>query len=161
MKTKLLLGLTACVLWVLTACNPSLPEGDKGFIGLVPFFDEGQGMQGVLPPQGWTDQAELIRESLPGTREDLVALVLDRTSLTGLPAPRGTYQGKALTWDLYTFEAQIQDAGPQTFRVDLALAEGDAAAHLVALISPPGAHEANAALYDTVFTHVLYALAPL
>jgi hypothetical protein len=45
--------------------------------------------------------------------------------------------------------------------VDLALTEDGERAYLVALATLPDDYNAHAPLYDTVFTHVVYALAPL
>jgi hypothetical protein len=160
MKKNLLLGILASALLVVMGCTVSLPEGDSGSILLTPFVDEEIGIQGVAPQQGWTDQAELIQYSLPGSIDDAIALVLDQTSLTELPEPVGSYKGKALTWDLYTFETQSKDVGPQTLHADLALAEDESAAYLVALAVLPDAYDASSALYETVFTHMVYALAP-
>jgi hypothetical protein len=150
MKKNLLLGILASALLVVMGCTVSLPEGDSGSILLTPFVDEEIGIQGVAPQQGWTDQAELIQYSLPGSIDDAIALVLDQTSLTELPEPVGSYKGKALTWDV----------GPQTLHADLALAEDESAAYLVALAVLPDAYDASSALYETVFTHMVYALAP-
>ena len=161
MKKNLLLSILASALLVVMGCTVSLPEGDSGSILLTPFVDKELGIQGVAPQQGWTDQAELIQYSLPGTIDDVIALVLDQTSLTELPEPVGSYKGKALTWDLYTFNVQSQEVGPEAVRVDLALAEDESAAYLVALAVLPDAFDANAALYETIFTHAIYALAPL
>jgi hypothetical protein len=148
-------------LLTVAACSMSLPEGSSGSIALRPFRDEEQGLQGVTPAPGWTDQAQLIQLSILGTREDAVAVVLEQTTLTELPPSAGTCRGTALDWDLYTAEIQIHDAGPQTFHVDLALAEGEMAAYLVALAVLPDAYEENPALHKTVFRHALYALEPL
>lgn len=161
MKKNLLLGILASALLVVTGCTVSLREGDSGSILLTPFVDEELGIQGVAPQQGWTDQAELVQYSLPGTIDDAIAIVLDQTSLTELPEPVGSYKGKALAWDLYAFETQVTDVGPQTLHLELALAEDESAAYLVALAVLPDAYDASAALYETVFTHAVYALAPL
>lgn len=153
----LMLGTSLAV----TACTVPLPQGNSGSIALVPFWDEEQGIQGVTPAQDWTDQAQLIQLSIPGTREDAVAIVLEQTTLTELPPPASTYRGKAFAWDLYAAELQLYDSGPQTLHVELALAEDETAAYIVALVALPEAYEENPHLYETVFRHALYALKPL
>jgi hypothetical protein len=119
------------------------------------------GIQGVEPLQNWSDQADLVQISVPGTMDDLVAIVLEQTDITELPEPSSTYTGKALTWSLWSTETQVKDAGPMNLHVELALAEGEAAGYLVALVVQPEAYAASPGLYDTVFRHALYALQPL
>lgn len=176
MKKNLLLGLLAGMLLVMTACSASLAGGDSGSIALTRFFSEEFGIRGVVPqacvqsnPGNFecTDLTPddspvvMVQQLFPGTMDELIALVLDEVSLEQLPEPAGSYKGTAFTWDLYTFEAQIIDAGPETFRVDLALAQGDSASYLVVLATLPDSYDANAVLYETVFTRAVYALAPL
>ena len=52
------------------------------------------------------------------------------------------------------------DAGAEIFHLDLAVATGDREGYLAAMITLPEDHERHAAWYDTVFTHVVYALSP-
>ena len=128
---------------------------------MVPFVDPEAGIRGVQPVDGWTDQGELVLSSLPGKMDDAIDVVLGRIALDVLPAPRGTGKGTAFTWDLYTFETQVEGAGKETFRIDLALAEDESAAYFVVLIVRPDAYDDSPALYDAVFEHATYALAPL
>lgn len=159
---SLLNPLLLCgVLLVASACSVSLPQSERGSIALVPFWNEEMGIQGVEPLQNWAEQAELVQLSVPGTLDDLMAIVQEQTSITQLPDPAGTYRGKAFAWSLWSAEAQVKDAGPETWHVELALAEGESAAYLVALVVRPGEYETNPAPYDTVFRHALYALQPL
>jgi hypothetical protein len=161
MRRVLLLLFLGGAMLVMAACNASLPQGNTGSVSLMPFWDEEMGIHGVMPVQDWSDQAELVQGSVPGTMDDAIATVLEQTSLTDLPQPVGHYDGRAFTWDLWTTETQFKELGPQTVHLDLALAEGDAAAYLVALVVMPEAYRANPALYDTVLAHALYALEPL
>ncbi len=159
---RLLRPLLLCsVLLVAGACSASLPQSGRGSIALVPFWNEEMGIQGVEPLQNWAEQADLVQISVPGDMDDLVAIVQEQTEITELPEPSGTYRGKALTWSLWSTETQVKDAGPGNWHVELALAEGESAAYLVALVVQPEAYDARPGLYDTVFSHALYALQPL
>ena len=149
------------ILLMVGACSASLPQSERGSIALLPYWNAEMGIQGVEPLQDWTDQAELIQISVPGTMDDLVAIVLEQTEITELPDPSSTYTGKALTWSLWSTETKVKDAGPMNLHVELALAEGEAAGYLVALVVQPEAYAASPGLYDTVFRHALYALQPL
>jgi hypothetical protein len=153
----LLLG----VLRMVGGCNASLLQGERGSIALMPFWNEEMGIQGVGPLQNWAEQAELVQISFRGTLDDLIPIVQEQTSITQLPEPSTTYRGKALTWSLWSTETQLKEAGPGTWHIELALAEGESAAYLVALVVQPEEYDANPGLYDTVFVHALYALQPL
>ena len=179
MRSKLCTIALALVLLVTAACSPALPQGDSGSVALFPFFNQELGIQGVVPhgcaqvssdtfectnltPE--QDFAVLVQSTVPGTLDDLVALVLDQTGFSELPQPTDRYRGRAFTWDLYTGETQLSDAAAAaigTVHLDLALAEGDSAAYIVALVTLPEAYNANPVVYDTIFTHAVYALAPL
>jgi hypothetical protein len=145
----------------LAGCSVSLPQGTTGYIALIPFWDEEQGIQGVRPLEGWTEKAELVLAAGPGSRQDVVALILAQTDLTALPESTGAFTGKALTWDLYSFESSLADAPVDDVHIDVAIAATEADVYLVALPVLPDAFETNPALYKTVFRHVLYALEPL
>lgn len=159
-RTLLLLLLVGGTL-VIAACDFSLPQGASGSIALIPFWDEEKGVQGVQPLEGWTQEAQLLQDAIPMARTDAVTLLLADTDLTALPETTGSYTGKAFTWDLYTFETHIQDASVGAVRVDLAVAEDGSTTYVVALAVLPDAYETNRALFDTVFTHALYALEPM
>jgi len=145
----------------MSDCSLSLPQGNSGSVALIPFWDEEQGIQGVTTPQDWADQAELVQLAIPGTREEAVAIVLERTSLAELPPLAGTYRGKAFAWDLYAAELQIHESGPQTLHAELGLAEGEGNVYLVVLVTLQEVYAAKPALYETIFRHTLYALEPL
>ena len=160
MNTKALLGILS-VLCLASACTGSLPEGESGSVAMMPFFDQEQGIQGVTPLEGWSDQAALLQQSFPGTKDELVAVIAEQTDLVTLPRPIGTYRGSAFTWDLFKIEGQIYEAGPGIFRMDLALAHDDARYYLIALITQPDEYTARAPMYESVLNHTLYALKPL
>ena len=134
------------VLLMAGACNASLPQSGRGSIALVPFWNEEMGIQGVEPLQNWAEGADLVQISVPGDMDDLVAIVQEQTEITELPEPSGTYQGKALTWSLWSTETQLKDAGPGNWHVELALAEGESAAYLAALVVQPEAYAASPGL---------------
>jgi hypothetical protein len=151
----------ACLLLALVACSTSLPVGDSGSIPMAPFSDPEAGIRGLTVVPGWSDRAALVQQSFPGTAEELTALLTEQTDLVQLPRSAGTYEGAHLQWDLYVFETQVEDAGPGIYRVDLALAKGEAAYYIVILVTQPADYAANRARYDALFQHALYALAPL
>jgi hypothetical protein len=172
-RTAIFCGLALLAL-VATACTSS-PTG-TGSVAMLPFFDQEQGLRGVVPHAcqrtgpgnydctGLTpDQqpAVLVQQAVPGSRDDIVAVVLQQTGLPALPEPVGALRGRAFRWELYTFDAELQEAGPVPVRIDLALAGGDATSYLVVLVTLPGVYEAHAPLWDTVVAHTLYALEPL
>jgi hypothetical protein len=161
MKQHLILSALVGVFLTITACGGSLSAHDGGAIAMEPFVDPEAGIRGIRPVEGWTDQGELVMGSMPGTRDEAIAMALTQIALDALLASRGTYKGTALTWDLCTVETQVEGAGTETWRIDLALAEGESASYFVVLVVRPDAYDDNPALYDTVFEHAMYALAPL
>jgi hypothetical protein len=176
MKKHWLASVLAGLLLVLTACSASLPEGQSGSIALLPFFHEEMGIRGVVPhgcnhaQPGTVECADLIsgqgpvvlvQQAAPVPLNELIDLVLASTTLELLPEPTGSYKGAAFTWDLYAVETQLKDVGSMTVRLDLALAEGDSASYLIAMVTLPEDYEVNTALLETVFTHALYSLTPL
>jgi hypothetical protein len=176
MRKHWIAGVLAVVFLVLTACSASLPEGKSGSIALVPFFHEEMDIRGVVPhgcnqPQAGTVECAnllsgqasviLVQQAAPVPLDELIDALLASTTLEQLPEPTGNYKGSAFTWDLYAAETQIQDVGPVTVRLDLALAEGDSASYFVGMATLPEDYEANTALLQTVFTHAVYSLAPM
>jgi hypothetical protein len=145
---------------VLTACNGLYADNNSGAIAMVPFTDNDQGIEGVMPMEGWTDQAALLQQSFSGTGDELLALLKEQTDLISLPRSIGSYKGSRFTWDLYTFTTQFAEAEPGIYRVDMGVAEGDKF-YLVTLITVPAAYEANTAFYETAFVHAMYALNPI
>ena len=161
-RYKALLPILICAgALAISACSFSLPQGTSGSIALIPFWDEVQGIQGVQPLEGWSEEAQLRQLAVPGSREDVIALILPQINLSVLPESTGRFRGKAFTWDLYTFESHLEEVPVDTLHFDLAVAESGSTTHIVALLTLPTAYDANPALYDTVFTHALYALEPV
>jgi CubicO group peptidase (beta-lactamase class C family) len=153
----------------------ALPDAGKGVVIMAPFTSDNLGLRGVVP-QGWievesgvfargtsaTDRTALILQSAPGVAvEELAAAAAAQLGFERLPERAGIYSGSSLTWDLYSFDAQIEDLGSETSRVNLALATHDSVTYAVALIASPQDYAAQAPLFETVFSHVLYALAPV
>lgn len=161
-RTKVLLPilLFAGVL-AITACSASLPQGASGSIALIPFWDEEQGIQGVQPLEDWTEEAELVQAAIPGNGQDALDQLLAQTDLSALPESTGRFSGKAFTWDLCTFESHLEGVPVDAVHFDLAMAETGSTTYVVMLLALPDAYDANPALYDTVFTHALYALEPM
>lgn len=170
-----LCGILMVVLLVLTGCSTPLPEGDSGSVTLIPFFNGEFGISGVVPvtcseaapgnfecPDLAADGswAAIIQQAYPGPLDELEALVLEQISLERLPAPAGSYEGRAFEWDLYTLEARVKEVGPEPMRLELALAEESSMSYLVALVTLPEAHDAHPELLDTIFTHAVYGLVP-
>ena len=148
------------------ACSSlSLPQGPAGALGLMPFWDEGQAIQGVHPLDGWSEDTMLVQAALPTDREGALAELWAQTGLTALPASTGTLKGRALTWDLYSFVGPLKDADVDTAHYQLAVAgteDGTSApTYIVVLLSLPEDYEAGPEFYDSVFTHVVYALEPM
>jgi len=160
-KTGLLVTVLTGVLLILMGCAAVAEESESGVIALVPFADEGFGLRGVRPVEGWTDKAMLLQQSVALSRDELVATLAAQSDLIALPKSIGTYKGRAFTWDLYTFTTRLEEAGPGIYRVDMGLAERDATFYMVTLVSEPSAYAQYEARFDTVYRRALYALEPL
>jgi hypothetical protein len=141
----------------ITACSFSLPQGTDGAIALIPFWDEEQGIQGVQPMEGWSEEALLRQVAIPVSPEEARALILEETNMSALPESTGQYRGKAFTWNLYKFESSLEEAADATLHFDLAVAERDSTTYVVGLIALPDAYDANRAMYEAVFTHAMYS----
>lgn len=146
---------------LVTACGGWGADHGSGTVIMAPFVDEQFGIRGNAPAEGWAERAVLLQQSFSGTTDELPTLLVEETDLIHLPRSIGTYRGSALTWQLYKFETQLQSADPGIYRVDMGLAEGEAAIYFVTLVTMPMEYEDHAALYESVFTHAMYALAPL
>ncbi len=169
MRRKLLCGALGIVLLVLTGCSVSLPAGDSGSVTLIPFFDTDAGISGVVPvtcsqssPGNFEcpDLAVIVQQAHAGPLDELVDLVVAQIGLERLPEPTGSYKGRAFDWELYSLEAQLEAAGPDNMRVELALAEDGSVSYIVALVTLPEAYDAHPALFDTIFSHAVYGLMP-
>jgi len=156
-RVLILLSLATLV----TACGGWGADHGGGTVIMAPFMDEAQGIRGNAPAEGWAERAVLLQQSFTGTADDLTALLAEQTDLIRLPRSIGTYEGRALTWQRYRFETQIPDAGPGIYRVDMGVAQGETAIYLVTLITESMEYERQAALYESVLTHAMWALTPL
>lgn len=143
----------------LVSCTTSLQEDGQGWFLMRNYTDKEKGLRG-LEPLDWGENAVIIQESFPGTVDELSQALFDETSLEEYPQSTGTYKGAALTWDLYSFETQIQDLGLETVRVELAIAEGDANFYFVAMVTLPEEYTKHEDKFRSVYLHTLYALTP-
>jgi len=160
-RALLLLLLLVGATLVIAACDSSLPQDVDGSIALIPFWDEEKGVQGVQPLEGWSEEAMLIQDAIPMPSTEAMTSLLAGTDLAALPESTGRYTGKAFAWDLYTFETHVQDASVDVVRVNLAVAEDGLTTYAIALVVVPGTYDTRRELFDTVFTHALYALEPM
>jgi hypothetical protein len=163
MARRAVFGALACVLLAAAGCADFLPQGESGSVAMMPFTSEAHGIRGNTLLDGSVDWAILNQESFSGTREELVAVVVEQTDLLQLPRSAGTYQGAHLTWKIFGFGTRIKGAGPDVYHIDLALAQGkgDAKQYLVVLIAEPVDWAKKPARYRTVLEHALYAFEPL
>jgi hypothetical protein len=176
MRSKLLLAVVGVATLAAAGCSLELPEGESGSIALMPVFNQELGIQGVVPAGCAREDADshdctgvspeqspliIVQVRVPGSPDELINLVLEQTALTELPEPTRRFRGSAFTWKLYACETQIPESGPETLRLDLALAKDDAAGYLVAMVTLPEDYATHAKWYDSVFSHVVYALSPM
>ena len=160
----------------MSACAWSLPEGDAGVIGMMPFVNDDLGIRGIAPigwgqvepgrfvrggAEGIEDHMELHQKAVPLTLDEMNVLLLEQISLEELPESTGTYEGSALTWDLRTLDTEIDGTGGFTFRLKLAVAARESESYFVAVLALPDTYDANATMLDTIFTHALDAFAPV
>ena len=161
-RNKVLLpSLLLAGLLAIASCSFSLPEGTDGSIALIPFWDEEQGIQGVQPMEDWSEEATIRQIAVPFNSEEAMALLLKETDLSALPEAAGRFKGKAFTWTLYEFESHLEELPVGIVHFDMAVAESEATTYVVALLALPDAYDANRAMYNTVYTHALYALEPM
>jgi pimeloyl-ACP methyl ester carboxylesterase len=127
-------------------------SGDPfGFSGLVPVGWQELAPGSYMRGESALDPTALVQSGAPVPADVLLASLSERLGLDGSPESAGDVETAYLTWTLYTFEVQGQAA-------DMALAESDAQAYLVLLVSVPGERDA---LYESVFLPVVEALKPL
>ncbi len=161
MRRYLVLWVLVIALMGMTACAASAHQEGGGWVGMAPYVDEESGIRGLVPQAGWSEAAELVLHSAPMDLNELTAQVLNQTAdLDELPQRTAIYRGRALSWDLYSFECHVPGLDPLV-RVKLALSEGDSLSYFAALVVIPEAYETNPSLYETVFRHAVYALEPL
>lgn len=144
----------------LISCTTSLDKESQGWVLMRNYTNEEKGVSGVEPVD-LGDKAELIQEAFPGSRAEMVAATMESTILDELPESEGSYQGAALSWDLYSFETEIPELGPFAVHVDMALAGGESQGYFVALVALPEEYEQFSEKYSSVFLHTIYSLSPL
>jgi hypothetical protein len=107
------------------------------------------------------DNVELVQEVFPGSLEELATAALDSIDLEEFPESIGTSRGPTLSWELYSFDAQIKELGTFPVSLDLAMAEGDSASYFVGLVTLPEEYDYNPNKYQSVFYHTIYAFSPI
>jgi hypothetical protein len=160
-RRVLLLVMMAAV----AACGGVFENGeDPGWVIMAPQTDEESGIRGLWPaelPEG----AQFVAVSLPVPLEEFVVLALEDTDLVAFPETVGSYQGDTFSWALYSFNARLDDLGPETVRVELGLATkdrgGEPTTYYAGLVALPDVYDANEAMFEAVLLHALDALAPL
>lgn len=159
MKKLLSLGYFLIIAFAATACAGSLAE-DDGLVIMTPYINEELGIRGI-EPEGFSDQFHLEQAAVPLSLDEVYSLFLEQTDLEEFTEPIGRLKGIAFTWDLYAVETTIPDTGLETVRIDTALAERDMTTYYVIMITLPEDYDDHARMYETIFAHVVYALAPL
>jgi pimeloyl-ACP methyl ester carboxylesterase len=155
-------------LTLLAAFLIRLPAAAQEEIALVPYTNEGYGIESVMP-KGWHDigQGIFARQRDPGDKTliaqqsasapaaEVLSSLLPQLHLETTPPSTGSHRGGALEWTLY----QVSTAeGGADLAVDLALAEDNGTSYLVLLRTSPEEHDA---LHDSVFLPTLDAFSPL
>jgi hypothetical protein len=159
MKKLLSLGVFVVMALAATGCAGSLDE-DDGLVIMTPYINEELGTRGVQP-DGMSDQLHFEQSAVPLSLDEVYPLFLEQTDLEEFPKPVGRLKGIAFTWDLYTVETTILNSGLDTVRIDIAVAERDMTTYFVLMITFPDDYDDHARMYETIFTHAVYALAPL
>ena len=145
----------------LISCTPSSFQKDsQGWVLMRFNTSDGRGFNGIEPVELGED-VELVQEVFPGSLEELTTGVMDSIDLEELPESIGTYRGAALSWDMYSFEAQSMELGPMTVSINLAMADGDSASYFVGLATSPEKFEENADKYQSVLYHTIYTFSPI
>jgi hypothetical protein len=127
---------------------------------MTPIINQEQGIRGI-EPDGMADLLYFSQESVPASIDEIYPVLLEQLDLEEFPPPYDRLSGTAFTWDLYTVETIIPDSGLEMVRIDIALAERDITTYLVAMLTFPDDYNDHARMYETIFTHAVYALAPL
>lgn len=159
MKKFLSLGVFLIIVFAATGCAGSL-LGDDGLVIMTPYINEELGIRGV-EPDGLSDRLHFEQSAAPLSLDEVYSLFIEQTDLEEFPKPVGRLKGIAFTWDLYTVETTILDSGLDTVRIDIAVAERDMITYFVLMITFPDDYDDHVKMYETIFTHAVYALAPL
>ncbi len=172
----------AVVVWIVAvlalsiiAPLPVLAQGRDETTTLVPFINPVSGIKGVAP-RGWglydgqnfapgdplagpSLEVALIQQAAAGlNQEALSARLLPVLGIEELPPAAGSYRSDVFTWTLYSLEVTLPQLGRRV--MDGALAQDEAGAYFVALLTEPGWSDRDR-LYETVFRPALAAFAPL
>jgi hypothetical protein len=159
MKKLLSLGVSLIIALTTIGCAGSLTE-DDGLVIMTPYINEELGIRGVYPDDV-SDQLHFEQSAVPLTLDEVYPLFIEQTDLEEFPKPVGRLKGIAFTWDLYTVETTLLDSGLETVRIDIALAERNMTTYFVLMITFPEDYDDHTRMYETIFTHAVYALAPL
>ena len=159
-KKLALFGFILIIPFAVLGCASPQVEHDDGLIIMTPMINREQGIRGVVP-DGIENLLVFTQESVPATMDELYPMFLEQTGLDELPQPYDRLSGTAFNWDLYTVETIMPGSGLETVRIDIALTEQDMTTYFVAMISFPDDYNEHARMYETIFTHAVYALAPL
>ena len=143
----------------LISCTTSLDKDSQGWVLMRYYTNEEKGLSGVEPVD-LGDNAQLVQEAFPGSRAEMVAATMESTTRDEFPESAGSYQGAALSWDLYSFYTEIPELGPFAVHVDMALAGGDSQGYFVALVALPEDYQEFSEKYRSVFLHTIYSLSP-
>jgi sulfatase modifying factor 1 len=155
----MVLGMVACseqaVLAPVATHNPA-------DIALVPYTSEEMGIRGIVP-EGWVKVKPGQFQPVPVSDPTLLGQIafpgatIEQVMETGrFPERVGSMETADFTWGLHHAELEWPD-NVGTLVFDVALAEADAGAYLVALVALADEHDA---LYDGVFMPAVRALGP-
>jgi hypothetical protein len=155
-------------LWVLIALVllSGCQQIETPKIKQVPFTSQSWSIQGVAP-EGWMEVNpghfagdewpinQLLHEVYPGMTEEIAVatVILPRLGIDALPEPVGKFESGEFTWDLYTVD--IEDPVAGQIVVDLAMAETNTGAYMVALVTGVDDHDP---LRQAVFIPAIEAL---
>jgi len=161
MKIRLFIKWFPLVLILgLISCTTSLDKDSQGWVLMRYYTNEEKGLSGIEPVD-LGDKAQLVQEAVPGSRDEIIKATMESTTLDEFPESTGSYQGAALSWDLYSFNTEIPELGPFPVHVDMALTGGESQGYFVALITLPEESEQFPEKYRSVFLHTIISLSPL
>jgi len=144
----------------LISCTTSLDKDSQGWVLMRYYTNEEKGLSGV-EPVNLGDKAQLVQEVFPGSRDEMVAATMDSTTLEDYPESEGSYQGKAFSWDLYSFDTEIPELGQFPVHINIAMTEGESQSYFVSMVTLPEEYEEFSEKYRSVFLHTIYSLSPL
>ena len=143
----------------LISCTTSLDKDSQGWVLMRYYTNQEKGLSGIEAVD-LGENAQLVQEAFPGSRAEMVSATLESTILDEFPESTGSYQGAALSWDLYSFDTEIPELGPFEVHIDIALTGDDSQGYYVALVALPEDYEEFSEKYRSVFLHTIYSLSP-